>query len=90
MAWELRKRELGVDHDLTDEARHIDTKKVAVYILTGEYDWSATPELSEAAARAIPGASYRTMTGLGHFPMSEDPDRFAEFIAPVLEEIASA
>jgi pimeloyl-ACP methyl ester carboxylesterase len=29
------------------------------------------------------------MRGLGHFPMSEDPARFKEYIAPVLREIRS-
>ena len=78
----------SVDHDLSESAEQIDTSRVPVYILTGEYDWSATPEMSEELARRVKGASYRTMEGLGHFPMSEDPERFLEFIAPVLEEIA--
>ena len=78
----------SVDHDLEEDAERIDTSQVPVYILTGEYDWSATPEMSAEAASRIKGASYRTMEGLGHFPMSEDPKRFLEFIAPVLEEIA--
>jgi len=59
-----------------------------VYLLTGEYDWAATPAMSRELAETIPGASYRTMDGLGHFPMSEDPKRFLEYIRPVLDEIA--
>ena len=78
----------SVDHDLEEDAERIDTSKVPVYILTGEYDWSATPEMSAEAASRIKGASYRTMEGLGHFPMSEDPERFLEFITPVLDEIS--
>jgi len=27
------------------------------------------------------------MPGLGHFPMSEDPQRFLGYLRPVLEEI---
>jgi pimeloyl-ACP methyl ester carboxylesterase len=77
----------SVDHDLSETAEQIDTSRVSVYLLTGEYDWASTPEMSKELARRIPGSSYRTMAGLGHFPMSEDPDRFLEFIAPVLEEI---
>lgn len=76
-----------VDHDLRETAEQIDTSKVAVYLLTGEYDWSSTPEMSAELAQRIPGAFYQTMTGLGHFPMSEDPERFAEFVLPVLDEI---
>ena len=32
----------------------------------------------------------RTMEGLGHFPMSEDPERFLGYLRPVLEEIQAA
>jgi len=77
----------AVDHDLTATAEQIDTGKVAVYLLTGEYDWACPPAASEALARSIEGAQYRTMTGLGHFPMSENPEQFAKFIRPVLEQI---
>jgi hypothetical protein len=27
------------------------------------------------------------MKGLGHFPMSEDPEKFASYLLPVLEKI---
>jgi hypothetical protein len=30
------------------------------------------------------------MTGLGHFPMSEDPPRFMSYLLPVLEKIRSS
>ena len=77
----------SVDHDLRETARNIDTSRVAVYLLTGEYDWAATPTMSRELAEQIPGAFYRTMEGLGHFPMSEDPARFLDYVRPVLEEI---
>jgi len=77
----------SVDHDLRATARDIDTSRVAVYLLTGEYDWAATPAMSRELAEKIPGASYRTMEGLGHFPMSEDPARFLDYVRPVLQEV---
>jgi pimeloyl-ACP methyl ester carboxylesterase len=77
----------SIDHDLRETARQIDTTRVAVYLLTGEYDWAATPAQSRDLAAQIPGAFYRTMDGLGHFPMSEDPDRFRGYVLPVLEQI---
>lgn len=80
----------SVDHDLTATAGQIDTSKAPLYLLTGEYDWSSTPEASEDLARAVAGARYRVMKGLGHFPMSEDPERFRAYIIPVLEEIAAS
>lgn len=77
----------SVDHDLTKTAEQIDTSKVAVYLLTGEYDWASPPSMSEELARRIKGAKYQTMVGLGHFPMSEDPERCLSFVEPVLNEI---
>jgi len=80
-----------VDHHLSDaELCGIDTARCAVHMLTGEYDWSATPALSEAAANRIPGATYSMMRGLGHFPMCEDPERFLAALLPVLEKVRSA
>ena len=80
----------SVDHDLTKSAQLIDTTKTPVYLLTGEYDWASSPADSEALAARIPGAYFAPMAGLGHFPMSEDPARFREAIAPVLAEIQRA
>lgn len=76
-----------VDHDLRETAQQINTSKVGVYLLTGEYDWASTPEQSKELAERIKGAKYQTMQGLGHFPMSEDPERCIEFVEPILNEI---
>jgi pimeloyl-ACP methyl ester carboxylesterase len=46
--------------------------------------------MSEDLARRISGANYQTMAELGHFPMSENPERFRSYIAPVLGEISAA
>jgi pimeloyl-ACP methyl ester carboxylesterase len=77
----------SVDHNLTETAEKISTSKTPLYLLTGEYDWASTPAMSEELAARIKGVKYKTMTGLGHFPMSEDPARFREYIRPVLDEI---
>jgi pimeloyl-ACP methyl ester carboxylesterase len=76
-----------VDYDLTEEAGRIDTARTPVHILTGEYDGSGTLELGEAAHRAIPGSTWTPMPGLGHFPMSENPDAFVAHLLPVLENV---
>jgi pimeloyl-ACP methyl ester carboxylesterase len=76
-----------VEHDLRELTDRIDTTQTALYVLTGEYDWSSTPAMGEALAAAIPGATFRMMPGLGHFPMCEDPERFRAYILPVLDEI---
>ena len=77
----------SVDHDLQETAQQIDTSQVGVYLLTGEYDWASTPERSEELAAPNKGAKYLTMQGLGHFPMSEDPERCLEFVEPILNDI---
>ena len=77
----------SVDHDVRQSAANVDTEKVAVAILNGEYDWSGTPQRGRELAELIPGATYQTMEGLGHFPMSEDPERFLEVIRPVLMDL---
>src|SRR5208283_3534263 len=66
----------SIDHDLTIIAEHLDGTRVPVYLLTGEYDWASTPEMSQELARRAKAVKYRTMKGLGHFPMSEDPAHF--------------
>ena len=79
----------SVDHNLTQTAEQIDTSKTPLYLLTGEYDWASPPVATEELAARIPGVRFTRMENLGHFPMSEDPARFREYIAPVLREIAA-
>jgi len=55
--------------------------------LSGEYDYSCTPEETLAVANSIPGCEVTIMKGLGHFPMSEDPPRFNDYLLPVLARI---
>lgn len=76
-----------VDYDLRDEAARIDTARVAVHILSGEYDASGTTEHGQAAHAAIPGSTWTAMEGVGHFPMSENPEAFLRYLLPVLESV---
>jgi len=78
----------SVDHDVRNTAASIDTSRCSVDILNGEYDWSGTPELGAELAAMIPNARYKTMKGLGHFPMCENPEAFLREIRPVLARIA--
>ncbi len=77
------------DHDLREEAAAIDTSRCPVYMLSGEYDYSATPAHGQAAQAAIQGSTYGLMKNVGHFPMSENPEEFANYLLPVLEQIRS-
>ena len=76
-----------VDADLRDQIRRIDTRICPLYLMTGESDFSCTPEATIATAEQIPGAEVVVMRELGHFPMSENPEQFRRYILPVLERI---
>lgn len=67
----------------------IDATKVAVHLMTGEYDYSAPPEDGEQLCRLIKGSSFERMPGLGHFPMTENPDVFRTYFASALGRVAS-
>jgi pimeloyl-ACP methyl ester carboxylesterase len=75
-----------VDGDFEDKLAGINTAQCPVYLLTGEYDYSCSPNLSRSAADKIKGARLTIMKALGHFPMSENPERFRAYLLPVLRE----
>lgn len=79
-----------VDGDLRDKVEGIDTSISPLYLLTGEYDYSCTPDDTRALAASIEGAKATIMEGMGHFPMSEDPEGFLSYLRPVLVEIGNA
>ena len=80
----------SIDGDVSGSLGEIDTRQCPVYMLTGEYDYSCTPEASRDTAAKIDGARLEIMNGLGHFPMSEDPEQFLRYLRPVLEKIRAA
>ncbi len=77
-----------MDHDLTGKAQDIDTARVSVYLLTGEYDPGTPPELTRLLAQQIRGAKFNEMKGLGHFAASENYPAFRPYLMPILDEIA--
>jgi pimeloyl-ACP methyl ester carboxylesterase len=54
------------DWDAREDLKRIDTRKCKVSLLTGEYDYSCTPAMSEAVAKVIPGSRLAIMKGMGH------------------------
>jgi pimeloyl-ACP methyl ester carboxylesterase len=79
-----------VDGDFRDRVGQIDTGRCPLYLLTGEYDFSCTPEDTRLTVEKIPGARFTVMTEIGHFPMAENPAQFRRYILPVLDEIRAA
>ena len=77
-------------HDLTaEQARQIDTSRVDVYLLTGEYDPLALNGGSEKLAACISGSHFQLIPGAGHFAPSDNPEAFKAALDPVMKEIAA-
>jgi pimeloyl-ACP methyl ester carboxylesterase len=75
-----------IDGDIRDRVDRIDIKRCPLFLLTGEYDYSCTSEGTLDVARRT-GAPASIMKDLGHFPMSENPEKFISYLLPVLEKI---
>ena len=75
------------DSDYRGQVADIDTGKCPVFLLTGAYDFSCTPEDTARTAAQIDGAEATIMDNLGHLPMSENPALFRRYIQPVLDKI---
>jgi pimeloyl-ACP methyl ester carboxylesterase len=58
-----------------------------LYLLSGEYDVSATPKMGRELADLIGAEYFQVMKGVGHFPMSENPEAFRGYLLPVLDMI---
>ena len=79
-----------IDHDLTDgRAQQIDTSRVSVYLLTGEYDPIISPKHTRRLAQQIRSAQFTEMKELGHFAICEDHKAFRKYLMPVLNDIGS-
>lgn len=79
-----------VDGDLRNGLlAQLDAKICPLYLLTGDYDYSATVERTQEVVAQVPGAKFQIMPNLGHFPMSENPELFLGYLRPVLREISA-
>ena len=78
-----------VEGDFRERVQDIDTRVAPLYLLTGEHDYSCSPQDTRDTAAQIAGAQVRIMPQLGHFPMSENPQAFVNELLPVLDEIAA-
>jgi len=78
----------SVEHDLRDNKLPvIDTNECPLYMMSGEFDYTALPDNVKAYSERIPGSRFVEMKGLGHYPMIENYHVFRNFLLPVLNEI---
>lgn len=71
-------------------AGKIDAKRTPVALLSGDYDYSATPADGRQLANLIPGSFFKVMPGLGHFPMCENPNLFRGYLSQSLDHVTAA
>ena len=72
-----RTRQTTLDGRRVDGLEDI---RCPVLVLWGTEDLLLPPRQAHRAARAIPGAELRMLQGLGHIPMSDEPQTVAETI----------
>ncbi len=65
----------------------IDTRRTPLWLMTGDYDYSATPADTRKVAAAVPGAQFMQLDGFGHFPMTEDPQRLLAHFRPAADAL---
>lgn len=78
----------GVENADPARVDRIDAGKVPLYMYAGEYDFTCPPAHVEESARRIGNVSYAMLEGLGHFPMSENYERFRPVLMRTLADIA--
>jgi pimeloyl-ACP methyl ester carboxylesterase len=73
--------------DFPKHAANLGPAECPLWVFSGEYDYSATTEMSRDAAGKL-GGQLVVMQGSGHFPMSEDPVVFRSYLVPVLDKLS--
>lgn len=69
----------------------IDTNATPLWLLTGDYDYSASPDDTRKVSNEISGCHFLEMQGFGHFPMTEDPKRLYDlYLRKILTQIQPA
>jgi pimeloyl-ACP methyl ester carboxylesterase len=79
----------SIDWDGREAIKTIDTSVCKVSLLTGEFDYSCTPDMTRQVAAAIPGSRLVIMKGIGHFPMIENYPLFRPYLLPELDFLRS-
>jgi pimeloyl-ACP methyl ester carboxylesterase len=78
----------SVDHDLREDIDKIDASNTPLVLLTGDYDYLTTPEMTEVTSARIKGSKFIEMKDIGHFPMSENYDTFKKYLVQGLQFIS--
>jgi len=77
------------DFDANQHTAHIDTQKTPLWLLTGNYDYSASPDETRKIAQEVSGSNFIELEGFGHFPMIENPVGLLPYLKTPLLDILS-
>ncbi len=75
------------DFDAHHHTGSVNTQITPLWLLTGDYDYSATPADTLKVANEIPGATFTELKGFGHFPMVENPEGLIPYLLAPLSEL---
>ncbi|QWE25172.1 alpha/beta hydrolase [Polynucleobacter sp. AP-Elch-400A-B2] len=75
------------DFDARNHTGSVNTQKTPLWLLTGDYDYSATPADTLKVANEIPGANFTELKGFGHFPMVENPEGLIPYLLSPLNAL---
>lgn len=78
------------DFDAGHHTGKIDALRTPLWLLTGDYDYSATPADTIKVASKIPGAVFAELKGFGHFPMVENPKGLMPYLMPALSALKNS
>ena len=87
-----RLRDLGARliPELTLERFELDRIHVPVLLVWGDRDRMVSHEGARHVLAAVPGARYEELTGCGHCPQLEEPERFTALLIDFLDVVAGA
>ena len=72
-----------------DHTQKIDTRHTPLWLMTGDYDYSATPDDSRLVADEIAGSEFQVLKDFGHFPMVENPEGLMPYLKTPLAALHS-
>jgi pimeloyl-ACP methyl ester carboxylesterase len=75
------------DFDAHHHTAQINTKKTPLWLLTGNYDYSASPEETSKIHLEVQGSHFVELKGFGHFPMIENPIGLLPYLDEPLRDI---
>ncbi len=73
--------------DIEKVSHLMDSSTPPIILMNGVYDYSVPSEATLELAASIPGAIFREMPELGHFPHAENPAVFNQYLRWALETI---